>query len=103
MTLLVGAAGTLLRDRFQERRVTKREREARDAERGKAERDRREAFELETLKQLNNALCDLGRAATRLHLHDMKVSKQTGKHASHQIGDAALVDADRKQIEPCAC
>ncbi|MEU6807716.1 hypothetical protein ABZ920_01550 [Streptomyces sp. NPDC046831] len=120
MTFTFGLASTYLTSFINEKRQIAREAKARQAERRKAITDRREAFELDHLVRLNEALQDLARAAAQAHFADMRVSRETGHYAGtllpegvsdtfHQAGrtvrmlkNLVLDDALRAQVTDAA-
>jgi hypothetical protein len=73
VTLLLGAGGTLFTEQARDKRQLARERSLRLEQRSTAREDRREDFELTTLKKLYEALDRLGRAMTRIHLIDSRI------------------------------
>ena len=84
--------GWMLSVRTDERRAV-REREATEralkATRETSRRDRRETFELESLRELQEAMTSLARAVTRFHLLDLRVAKETGSdYGAHVVGEA---------------
>lgn len=88
-TFFLGGASAYLRDFLTEKRQIARETKARQAERDKAITDRREAFELDHLERLNEALQTLGRAAGRVHFIDMQNGRESGQYAMTRLPDEA--------------
>lgn len=86
------AAGTeVLRSMLDRSRV----KADREAEEQRARQQRREEFELTTLRDLYEALNDEIRLTVLLHLKDLEIAKKAGKYASHQIGDEELAESER--------
>ncbi|MFJ5059711.1 hypothetical protein ACIP96_09800 [Streptomyces nigra] len=87
VTFSLGLASTYLTSFITEKRQIAREDTARQAERDKVLIERRETFELDHLVRLNEALQDLGRIATQVHLVDMRTSNETGHYAGTLLPD----------------
>lgn len=86
VTLALGYVFSLVTEAFRDRRQSRRERDARAAEREDArasleqERaDRRNQFQRETLLELQEVLHDLGRAFGREYHQDAMTAKAAGK------------------------
>ena len=84
---MLGAAGNEWTSARRDTRAAQLQQESRDADRATRLRDRRDTFELDVLTRTITALGDLGRASGRAHHQDSMVAKQTGKYASHLLGD----------------
>ncbi|WP_330323482.1 hypothetical protein [Streptomyces pseudovenezuelae] len=83
----LGQASTYLTGFITEKRRIAQARQALRDDRNKAITDRRETFELDHLVRLNEALQDLARAATQIHLVDMRTSGETGHYAGTLLPD----------------
>ena len=77
ITLAVGAAGTFAAQLIRERFTSGRERDARAAEREVA----RDAFQRETLLELQDAMLRVLQNTAQLHLHNGRVYSETGRYA----------------------
>lgn len=83
LTLIAGGLLQYLSQWGADFRQRKAAQEARDTERDRVRRDRRETFELDHLLRLNDALMRFGRAAGRVHNHDV-LARQSGTYARDQ-------------------
>ncbi|MEZ0066696.1 hypothetical protein ABIA32_002708 [Streptacidiphilus sp. MAP12-20] len=98
LAFFLGGLSSYARDALTEKRQRHRLAAERSAERARVTLDRREAFELDHLQRLNDALQDLGRAAGRMHYLDTMASHQTGIYAGPGVPEdasTALLDANR--------
>jgi len=77
--LLLGSAITVFIGAVENRRTLKRDREAREDARRDKLLEHRNDFQRECLLQLQEAMFELGRATTLLHMHDMRHYARTGE------------------------
>src|SRR5438105_955053 len=75
VTLAAGVLGTLGTQALRERWTSGREREARQAEREVA----RDAFQRETLLELQDVIVEMTRVTMKLHLHHRQSFAQSGR------------------------
>jgi hypothetical protein len=87
VTFVLGWGGTIFTEAKRDERQLARERSLRIEQRRTAREDRREDFELTTLKQLLGSLDRLGRAMARYDLIDVQISKVSGMYGSNRIPD----------------
>lgn len=92
VALIVGAALTMLTEGLRDGRQLARERSARDAARQIEKLDRRDEFELSTLRETHSGITQLMRAVLEIHLEGS---------SSHHRGGPYLPEADsgRDQYE----
>jgi hypothetical protein len=87
LTLMLGAAGNEWTSGRRDTRAAQLLKESRDVDGATKLRDRRDTFELDALTRTITALGDLGRASARAHHQDSMIAKQSGKYASHLLGE----------------
>ncbi len=88
LTLMLGYAGTLLTESRRDARQRIRDAEARIASRAQATVDRREQFELASLKDAYASLTRLARVTMRFHMVDLEVARSTNSpYGSHRTDD----------------
>jgi hypothetical protein len=89
-TFLLGYGGKSLSDWLLHRRTMERDREAREVARRDQLLERRNAFQRQTLLDLQDALMLLGRTYGQMHHQDVMTYKQTGEWQKHKFpGDLA--------------
>ncbi|MFC1410495.1 hypothetical protein ACEZCY_14645 [Streptacidiphilus sp. N1-12] len=91
-TFFLGGLSTHLRDSMMEKRQRAREESTRKADRERTILDRREAFELDNLGRLGEALSDLARAAGRAHYEDVANARTVGAYGVAQMGGTISED-----------
>lgn len=89
ITLVLGYVGTIVTEGRRDRRALAAEDRRRLDERRHEQASRRDTFELETLKQANDALRAFVRAVGRAHHVDTMTAKVTGAYAATQLGEPA--------------
>jgi len=79
VTLLVGYVTNSTSDWLTDRRILKREREAREATKRETRLERRTSFQRQTLLELQDALLELARTEAEMNLFDMRAYRETGE------------------------
>lgn len=79
LTFVLGYVGRSISDLFQDRRILRREREAREASKGERLLERQENFQRDNLLNLQESLLQLMRGAGAAHHRDVMAYKQAGE------------------------
>lgn len=93
VTLVVGAALSMLTERLRDRRQSAREHSARDAARQTEKLDRRDEFELSVLRETHSAITELMRTLLEIHLEGSRRHHQGGPYLPE--GDSGRVQYER--------
>jgi hypothetical protein len=97
LTLLLGYATKSVSEWIQHRRISHRDREAREAARRDHLSERRDSFQRQTLLDLQEAIMQLIRMAGAMHHRDIMAYRQTGKWQK-QLFDDELSEGSRLAV-----